>query len=106
MGKIIGGSAFGRDDSIVDTSEAVLLDAQTVVLVGALRPDGAETVIGMELGGRINHSNERSDVLYLLNADGAAAIISDLLGLAGRADPTFLAQLLARIDELPREGSE
>lgn len=101
MAGIIGGSAFGRDDALIDTTAAVLLDGTSVAVVGALRETGAETVIALELRGRVNHSTERSEVLYLLNADGAAGIISELLGLAGRADPTFLAQLLTRIEDLP-----
>lgn len=103
MGKIIGGSAFGRGDALVDTTDAVLLDSTDVALMGALRQTGMETVIGLELGGRINKSTERRETLYLLNADGAAGIISELLGLAERADPTFLQQLLDRIAELPRK---
>lgn len=101
MSKIIGGSAFGRGDALIDTRSAVLLEGVDVAVVGAVRKDGVETIIGLELSGRVNHSTERSDVLYLLDADGAAAIISELLGLAGRADPSFLAQLLARIENLP-----
>ena len=33
--------------------------------------------------------------------DGAAAIISELIGLAGRASPDFLEMLLARVEKLP-----
>jgi hypothetical protein len=101
MAGIIGGSAFGRGDALIDTTGAVLLDGTSVAVVGALREDGAETCLALELRGRVNQSTERSEVLYLLNADGAAGIISELLGLAGRADPTFLAQLLERIEKLP-----
>lgn len=101
MGKIIGGSAFGRGDALIDTTGAVLLDATSVAVVGAIGRDGVDTVIALELGGRVNHTADRSETLYLLNADGAAGIISELLGVAGRADPTFLQQLLDRIDDLP-----
>lgn len=102
MAKIIGGSAFGRGDSLIDTTRAVLLDGISVAVIGRYARTGAETVIGLELEGRVNHSAERSDVLYLMNADGAAGIISELLGLAGRADPAFLEQLIERIEQLPR----
>lgn len=104
MTKILGGSAFGQGDALVDTSGAVLLDRTDVAIVGALRQDGAETLIALELAGRINHSTDRSDVLYLMNADGAAGIVSELLGLAERADPNFLALLLDRIRQLPTKG--
>ncbi|WP_439593907.1 hypothetical protein [Microbacterium sp.] len=105
MGAIIGGSAFGVGDALIDTTEAVLLDTTSVAVVGAIRQTGAETIIALELGGRVNHSTERRSQLYLMNADGAAGIISELLGVAHRADPTFLDQLLARIAELPKDAS-
>lgn len=97
----MGGSAFGVGDALIDASRAVLLDHTSVAIVGAVRQTGAETVIALELAGRVNHSTERSEVLYLMNADGAAGIISELIGVAHRADPTFLDQLLKRIGELP-----
>lgn len=103
MSKIIGGSAFGRGDALIDARRAVLLSDVHVVIVGAARNTGVETVIGLQLGGRINHSNDQHEALYLMDADGAAGIISELLGLAGRADPNFLALLLARIENLPKE---
>jgi hypothetical protein len=106
VSKIIGGSAFGRGDSLIDTTDAVLLDETNVAVVGMLRRDGAETALALELGGRINHTQDRTSTLYLLNVDGAAGIISELLGLAERIDPGFLAHLLARIAELPREGND
>lgn len=105
MSKIIGGSAFGRNDAIIDTKAAVLLGEVHVALVGAARPTGVESVVGLELSGRVNHSSEQHEVLYLMNADGAAAIVSELVGLASRAHPDFLALLLARIENLPKEQS-
>lgn len=101
MSGIIGGTAFGQGDALIDTTAAVLLDGASVAIVGAIRQTGAETIIALELRGRVNHSTDRSEVLYLMNADGAAGIISELLGVAGRADPTFLEQLLQRIGDLP-----
>lgn len=104
MGKITGGSAFGRGDALIDTSGAVLLGGVHVAVVGAGRSTGVETVIALELSGRVNHSPELVDHLYLMDADGAAAIISDLVGLAERADPRFLDLLLNRVHQLPHRG--
>ncbi|MCC2031808.1 hypothetical protein [Microbacterium allomyrinae] len=101
MSHIIGGSAFGRGDALIDTTDAVLLDGTSVAVIGALRQEGVETVIALELRGRVNHATERSDVLYLLNGEGAADIISQLLGVAHRANPKFLNELLERIGQLP-----
>lgn len=105
MSGIIGGSAFGRGDSLINTEGAVLLGDVHVAVVGALRQNGAETIIALQLAGRVNHSTDQHQALYLLDADGAAAIISELLGLAGRADPRFLELLLSRIENLPKGTS-
>lgn len=105
MSKIIGGTPFGRGDALIDASEAVLLAGVSVAVVGAGRPDGVETVVALNLTGRVNKTTTVSDVLYLLDSDGAAAIVSELLGVAHRADPRFLDQLLTRINGLPKEAS-
>lgn len=103
MAGIIGGSAFGRGDSIIDVNGAVLLAGVHVAVVGAGRSTGFETAIALELTGRVNHSTDQHQALCLLNVDGAARIISELMGLAQRADPGFLELLLARINDLPKE---
>lgn len=104
--KIIGGSPFGRDDAMIDARRAVLVDEITVVLVGTATWDqGAGRAIGLELGGRINKSEARTQVLYLMDEAGAAAIVTELIGLAGRAGAgeRFLALLDKGLDELPRD---
>ncbi len=98
---IIGGTPHGRGDALVDTTDAVLLDRVDVVLVGTIVLSGAGRAIALELGGRVNKTPRRSSVLYVMDQDGAAAIISELLGLAGRVSPTFLDDLLTRIRSLP-----
>ena len=100
---IIGGTPHGQGDALINATRAVLLDDMQVVLVDTLNKEGGTRVIGMQLAGRINKSTTRSDTLYLFDEDGAAAIISQLLGLAGRAD--FLPELMARLDELRKEGN-
>jgi hypothetical protein len=102
MSHITGGSAFGIGDAIVDVGRAVLLDAVNVVLVGTAGGDGAGRALAMELAGRVNKSQYRSTVLYVFDEDGAAAIISELLGLAGRVSPQFLDELLSRVEALPK----
>ena len=100
---IIGGSPHGQGDAIINATRAVLLDDIQVVLIDTLNKEGGSRVIGMELSGRINKSTTRSESLYLFDEDGAAAIISQLLALAGRAD--FLPELMTRLDELREEGN-
>lgn len=102
MSKIIGGSPFGRNDAIVDTERAVLLGEVHVAMVGLGRADGVETAIALELGGRVNRSTVRHETLYLLDADGAADLVAQLLGIADRAHPGFMEIFLAKIADLPR----
>jgi hypothetical protein len=103
MSHITGGSAFGLGDAVVDVRRAVLLDEVNVVLVGVAGSKGAGRALAMELNGRVNKSQLRSSVLYVFDEDGAAAIISELFGLAGRISPAFLDELLARVEALPRK---
>jgi hypothetical protein len=102
MSHIIGGSAFGIGDALIDPKGAVLLENVSVVLVGTAGGGGAGRALAMELEGRVNKSQFRSSVLYLMNEDGAAAIISELLGLAHRVSPEFFDELMARVEALPR----
>jgi hypothetical protein len=103
MSHITGGSPFGLGDAIVDTRGAVLLDTVNVVLVGTAGDEGAGRALAMELGGRVNKRARRTSTLYLFDEDGAAAIISELFGLAGRSSPQFLDRLLERVERLPRD---
>jgi hypothetical protein len=104
MSHITGGSAFGIGDALIDPKGAVLLDEVNVVLVGVAGGEGAGRALAMELGGRVNKSQYRSTVLYVFDSDGAAAIISELFGLAGRISPEFLDELMARVEALPRKA--
>lgn len=100
-GHIVGGTPHGLGDALVDSTDAVLMDAVTVVVLGVADREGAGRAIGMELAGRVNKTDRRSNVLYVFDTDGAAAIVSQLLGLAARVSPTFLDELLERIERLP-----
>jgi hypothetical protein len=86
-GDIAGpGGPYERDGVIIDTTDAVLLDFSTVSTVELHRPNESEVGFAMMLEGRVNKSSDRSRVVYLLNADGAAALVTELLGLAKRAE--------------------
>jgi hypothetical protein len=93
------GGPHDRGAVVVDTTNAVLLDHCDVALV-----DGAG-IVAMSLAGRINRSADRAKVLFLFDTDGAAAIITELLGLMGRAGAEgFLADLDARMAALASAG--
>lgn len=99
-GGIIGGSPHGRNDSLIDAQNAVLMDNLHVVLVepygnGLPRPP----MIAMQIAGRINKTKERADITYLFDEDGAAAIITELIALASRHGKEHKDALLAKVDE-------
>lgn len=108
-GRIAGpGGPQDRNGVVLDLTDAVLLDSTVVTLVEGRRTGGdvpGEPLVALELTGRVNKSTDRADVLFLMDADGAAAIVTELLGLAGRAE-TFDSELMDRIrtrlEELPR----
>jgi len=107
MSHIIGGSPFGQNDALIDPRGAVLLDDLHVLLIGTASATGAGRGLAMQLGGRINKTDRRKTTLYLMNEDGAAAIISELFGLAHRVSPAFFDELMARVEALPnRPDSE
>lgn len=106
---IIGGSPHGRGDSLVDARAAVLLESIDVVLLDTKRDDERVAMM-MTLGGRINYADDRVTHAYLFGADGAAAIVSELILFAGRAAGAdehgrrFAAEFQALLDERMSEG--
>lgn len=98
-GDIAGpGGPHDRNAVILDTTDAVLLDHSTVTLVET--PNHTAPVLAMLLEGRINKTTDRARNLYLLNEDGAAAIVTELLALAHRIGPEFGHQFTARLQHL------
>src|SRR3954452_21291431 len=81
---VIGGSPHGRGDALIDARAAVLLDAAEVVLIDTKR-EGEAVAMLLSLSGRINYADDRVTHAYLLNGDGAAGIVAELVGLASRA---------------------
>ncbi|RPE40239.1 hypothetical protein EDD90_3275 [Streptomyces sp. Ag109_O5-1] len=97
-GDIAGpGGPHDRNSVIIDTTNAVLLDNSNVCLVETAN---GSVAMAMLLEGRINKTTDRARNLYLLNGDGAAAIITELLALAHRIGPEFGDRLMARITHL------
>lgn len=95
---------FGRGNSMVDTRTAVLMDSVDVVML--TNPSDQRQIVGLNLAGRINQTKDRSDVLYLFDADGIASIVTELLGLAARAGKPFsdlvAHRIEARVHRMPK----
>lgn len=102
-GIAVQGGPHERGTSLLDTRGAVLLDSTDVALVdpepGSPSPPAAMLV----LAGRVNFERRRSQTGYMLNTDGAAAIVSQLTGLAARAGGVFAAGFAADLDRRMRE---
>lgn len=74
-----------RDNALVDTRGAVLVDSWHTLVVHAGR---AGDVVGLEVAGRVNKSTARATALYLVDATGAAKLAADLVSLAARHGAT------------------
>ena len=107
-GDIAGpGGPHDWGQNIVDASHAVLLDGATT---STLDPgDGGPRGVALLLEGRINQREERARVLFLMGTDGAAAIITEICALLGRAGGMdadgFLTDLVKRIEKLRADGN-
>lgn len=102
-GDIAGpGGPHDRNSVIIDTTDAVLLDGSDVCLV---ETSNGTPVLALLLEGRINKTTDRARNLYLLNEDGAAVLVSELLAVAHRIGPEFGQRLMARITHLIDTGS-
>lgn len=82
-------------DVLIDTTRAVLLKTTTVAL-GHNRSDGM-TFATLLLTGRINRTQHEARALYMMNADGAASVVAELLGLAQREGGAWAAAFHERL---------
>lgn len=103
------GGPFDASSVVIDTTNAVVLEGVEVAAVD--RADGeapgpaAEPILALLLRGRINRTTERAQVLYLVNEDGAAAVITQLIGVADRAGfgQEFVDCVVERLADMPKE---
>lgn len=103
----VAGDPYAKGGVVIDARGAVLLDSTEVVLVDTKRDDEPVRML-LRLAGRINYSDERADTAYFIGTDGAAALVSEIVGLAARAGTVderfaheFQADLQRRMGELP-----
>ncbi|MER7815627.1 hypothetical protein [Streptomyces sp. NPDC096153] len=89
---------------VIDTTDSVLLDSSPVSLLETGRV-GEPPILAVLLEGRINRTPDRARNLYLMNEDGAAALVSELLGLAHRIGPEFGERLMARVQKMLADGA-
>jgi hypothetical protein len=109
-GAIVGpGGPLDRFGVVIDAGNAVLLDDVMVAMVEPHR-DGhgpQPACIALLLSGRINHSVDRAEVLFMFDVDGAAAIVTELIALGARMDADELAERIqARRDRIAADEAQ
>lgn len=97
LGGDIAGPGGPHDEGavVIDTRNAVLLDAVDVAMVD--NPSDRRRFASLVLSGRVNRAQDRTRVLYLFDADGAAALVSELVGLASREGAEWAAEFQERM---------
>lgn len=94
---------------VLDARNAVILETVDVSTVDPERGGRGQPAIAMVLGGRINQTKDRASVLFVFGSDGAAAIITELVALAGRAGwsdaDALLTDLAERMQKLRGDGN-
>jgi hypothetical protein len=105
----VAGDPHARGGVILDARAAVLMEGVDVALFDTKQ--GERVAMMMTLSGRINYSTDRVEHAYMFGPDGAAGLVSELVGLASRAGGAgghgerfaaeFQADLERRMKELP-----
>jgi hypothetical protein len=92
-----------RGGVVLDARGAVLMEELEVCLVDTKQ--GEAPAMFMVIQGRVNYETRRTKQAFLFGADGAAALATQLVGLAGRAGGDFAAVFQAafveRMGEMP-----
>jgi hypothetical protein len=100
------GGPLDRNAVVVNTERSVLLE-EVECAIAHNTSDGRGAVVIL-LAGRINRSTDRARVLYLADADGVAALVTERESLMRRAGDPWLddyrEQRASRIVKLKAEG--
>lgn len=93
-GSIVGPSGPQRHNALVDARDAVLA-AEVVVCQVETAAGGA--LVALQLSGRVNHSTDQARVLFLLDEDGTAKVLSELLTLVDRMGADTWDRIFANV---------
>lgn len=107
-GDIVGpGGPHDVGAVLVDTRNGILLDSTTVSTIDD--EESGQSAIALLLGGRINRSTDRAQVLFMFGTDGLAGIVTELMALLARANGTdataIMEDILERMKKLREEGN-
>jgi hypothetical protein len=93
----VAGDPYARGGVMLDSRKAVLMDYLDVCLVDTKQDE--KPIMMLVIEGRVNYQNRRTKQAYLFDADGAAALATQLIGLAGRAGDPFMSEFKATFEE-------
>lgn len=103
------GDPHSRGMVVLDARNAILMKTVDVSTIDEDSAKGQKSAIAMLLGGRINQTTDVTKVLFIFGTDGAAAIITQLIALMGRAtgidSDQMMKDILDRWNELKEEGN-
>jgi hypothetical protein len=100
-GDSVGGSPYGRGNTVLDMRGAVLLEYNEVILVDSKRDEAPAMALILE--GRVNYETRRVKQMYLFGPDGAAALVTQMFGLAARAGGRFAQEFAELVTERSKE---
>ena len=92
------GDPHAHGGVVLDIRDAVLMDTMDVALVDTKQDDEVPAMM-LLLGGRVNYQTRRTKQAYLFGPDGAAALTTELAGLAARAGGLFAREFRRLFDE-------
>lgn len=96
----VAGDPHAKGGVMLDARSAVLMDGMEVILMDTKADEPPRMFL--VLRGRVNYSHDRVEHAYMYGADGAAAIVSQHIGLASRAaqhDERFGDEFMRSLDE-------
>lgn len=110
QGSMVGpGGPHDISGVVLDARNAIIMETVDVSTVDPEHGSRGQFAIALQLGGRINQTKERVNVLFMFGSDGAAAIITELYGLIGRTGKKdarqMLDDLIDRAEKLYTEGN-
>ena len=100
----VAGDPYARGGVVLDARKAVLMESLDVCLVDTKQDE--KPIMMMVLEGRVNYETRRTKQAYLFGADGAAALATQLVALAGRAGGAFMAEFQGAFEERMAEMPE
>ena len=101
------GGPHDRSGIIIDASNAVLLEAASFAKADDLGESGGPPVVAMLLSGRVFRREAQADVLFLMDFDGVATLLTEIYALIGRMGSDALAlkaDVEQRMDRMMKEG--